>query len=78
MFALEEDTREENVPEMSHLHVVPILVNGVAEEEALLDSGSQIVLITQEVTILYFHHKSFEDFILLNVFLQQLLELSAI
>ena len=42
VFALEEDTREENVPEMSHLHVVPILVNGVAEEEALLDSGSQI------------------------------------
>jgi len=30
------------------LHVVPVLVNGVAKEEALLDNGSQIVSMTQE------------------------------
>jgi len=29
--------------------MTPVLVNGVAEKEALLDSGSQIVLMTQEV-----------------------------
>ena len=49
MFASEEGAREESAPEMSHLRVVPVLVNGVAEEEALLDSGLQIVLMTREV-----------------------------
>ena len=48
VFALEEGTWEESVPEMSHLWVVPVLVNGVAEE-ALLDSGSQIVSMTWKV-----------------------------
>ena len=34
---------------MAHLRVVPVLVNGVTKEEALLDSGSQIVSMTREV-----------------------------
>jgi len=34
---------------MAHLRVVPVLVNGVTEEEALLDSGSQIVSMTRNV-----------------------------
>ena len=49
VFALEEGTWEESTSKMSHLQVVPILVNEVAEEEALLDSGLQIVSTTQEV-----------------------------
>jgi len=49
VFALEEYAREESAPEMAHLRVVPVLVNGVTEEEALLDSGSQIVSITRGV-----------------------------
>ena len=49
VFASEKGAQEESAPEMSHLRVVPVLVNGVAEEEALLDSGSQIVSMTQEV-----------------------------
>jgi len=49
VFASEEGAREESAPEMSHLRVVPVLVNGVAEEEAFLDSGSQIVSMTREV-----------------------------
>jgi len=34
---------------MAHLQVVPVLVNGVTEKKALLDSGSQIVSMTREV-----------------------------
>jgi len=49
VFASEEGAWEESAPKMSHLQVVPVLVNGVAEEEALLDSRSQIVLMIQEV-----------------------------
>ena len=49
VFASEEGAREESAPEMSHLRVVPVLVNRMAEEEALLDSGSQIVSMTWEV-----------------------------
>ena len=39
VFASEEGAWEESAPEMSHLWVVSVLVNVVAEEEALLDSG---------------------------------------
>jgi len=49
VFASEEGAWEESAPEMSYLRVVPVLVNRVAEEEALLDSGSQIVSMTREV-----------------------------
>jgi len=35
---------------MAYLRVIPVLVNGVTEEEALLDSGSQIVSRTRDVT----------------------------
>jgi len=34
---------------MAHLRVIPVLVNGVTEEEALLDSGSQIVSMMRDV-----------------------------
>jgi len=51
VFASEEGTWEENAPEMLHLRVVPVLVNGVVEEEALLDSGLQIVSMTQEIAV---------------------------
>ena len=37
------------MPEMAHLRVVPVLVNGVTKEEALLDGESQIVSMTREV-----------------------------
>jgi len=49
VFASEECTREASAPEMAHLRVIPVLVNGVTEEEALLDSGSQIVSMTRDV-----------------------------
>jgi len=49
VFASEECAREASAPEMVHLRVVPVLVNGVTEEEALLDSGSQIVSMTRDV-----------------------------
>ena len=34
---------------MAHLRVIPVLVNGVTEEEALLNGGSQIVSITRDM-----------------------------
>jgi len=34
---------------MAHLRVIPVLVNGVKEEKALLNSGSQIVSMTRDV-----------------------------
>ena len=49
VFMLEECVREESAPEMAHLRVVLVLVNGVTEEEALLDSGSQIVSMMRDV-----------------------------
>ena len=49
VFASKEGAREESAPEMSHLRVVPMLVNRVAEEKVLLDSESQIVSMTREV-----------------------------
>jgi len=49
VFASEECAREASAPEMAHLRVIPVLVNGVTEEEALLDSGSQIVSMMRDV-----------------------------
>jgi len=51
IFAIEEEgNKEERVaPDMAHLRVVPAVINGVGEEEVLLDSGSQIVLMTKKV-----------------------------
>jgi len=34
---------------MAHLRVVPVLVNRVIEEEALLDSSSQIVSMARDM-----------------------------
>jgi len=34
---------------MAHLRVVPAIVNGISKEEVLLDSSSQIVLMTKRV-----------------------------
>jgi len=36
-------------PIMAYLRVVPAVINGVEEEEVLLDSGSQIVSMTKKV-----------------------------
>ena len=51
IFAIEEEgNKEERVaPDMAHLRVVPAVINGVGEEEVLLDSGSQIVSMTKKV-----------------------------
>ena len=51
IFAIgEEKEKEERVaPDIAHLRVVPAMINGIGEEEVLLDSGSQIVLMTKKV-----------------------------
>jgi len=49
VFALEECAREESAPKIVYLRVVPVLVNRVTEEEALLNSGSQIVSMTRDM-----------------------------
>jgi len=49
VFVSEEYAQEESTPKMAHLRVIPVLVNEVTEEEALLDSGSQIVSMTRDV-----------------------------
>ena len=49
VFVLEECAWEESAPEMAYLRVMPVLVNRVTEEEALLDSSSQIVSMTRDV-----------------------------
>jgi len=50
VFTLEEKEKlEKSAPDMAHLRVVPAIVNGIGEEEVLLDSGSQIVLMTKKV-----------------------------
>ena len=51
IFAIEEEgEREERVvPDIAHLRVVPAVINGIGEEEMLLDSGSQIVSMTKKV-----------------------------
>jgi len=52
VFVIEEEgEKEERVaPDMAHLRVVPAVINGVREEEVLLDSGLQIVSMTKKVT----------------------------
>ena len=51
IFAIEEEGNEEErvAPDMAHLRVVPAVINGIGEEEMLLDSRSQIVSITKKV-----------------------------
>lgn len=52
--SLPENERERQVfvgRESESLRVIPALVNGVREEEALLDGGSQIISISQEAAI---------------------------
>ena len=50
MFAIEEKEKvEKSAPDMAYLRVVPAIVNGVSEEEVLLDSGSQIVSMTKKI-----------------------------
>ena len=39
VFASKECAQEESALELVHLRVIPVLVNEVIEEEALLDSG---------------------------------------
>jgi len=46
----EEGEKEKKVaPDIAHLRVVPAMINGVGEEEVLLDSSSQIVSMTRKV-----------------------------
>jgi len=40
VFTSEEYIREESTPKMAHLRVIPVLVNRITKEKALLDSGS--------------------------------------
>jgi len=51
IFAIEEEGEKEErvVLDMAHLRVVPAVINGVREEEVLLDSSSQIVSMTRKV-----------------------------
>jgi len=51
IFAIEEegDKEEKVAPDMAHLRVVPAVINGIGEEEVLLDSDSQIVSMTKKV-----------------------------
>jgi len=46
----EKGEKEKKVaPDIAHLRVVPAMINGVGEEEVLLDSSSQIVSMTRKV-----------------------------
>jgi len=51
IFAIEakEGKEERVVPDIAYLRVVPAVINGIREEEVLLDSSSQIVLMTKKV-----------------------------
>jgi len=50
VFAIEEKEKvEKSALDMAHLRVIPAIVNGVSEEEVLLDSGSQIMSMTKKV-----------------------------
>ena len=51
IFAIEEEGEKEKrvAPDIAHLRVVPAVINGIGEEEVLLDSGSQIVSMTKKV-----------------------------
>jgi len=53
IFLIEEEkiVIEKLAPDMAPLRVVPAIVNGVGEEEVLLDSGSQIVSMTRKVAV---------------------------
>jgi len=44
---MEKYRQEDIAPEMAHLRVIPVLVNSVYKEEALLDSRSQIISISR-------------------------------
>ena len=44
-----EGKEERVVPDIAYLRVVPAVINGIREEEVLLDSSSQIVLMTKKV-----------------------------
>jgi len=39
------------VPDIAYLRVVPTMINGIEEEEVLLDSSSQIVSMTKKVAV---------------------------
>jgi len=45
----EEEKKERVALDMAHLRVVPAVINGIREEEVLLDSSSQIVSMTKKV-----------------------------
>jgi len=50
VFTLEKKKKlEKSAPDMACLRVVPAIVNGIGEEEVLLDSGSQIISMTKKV-----------------------------
>ena len=50
VFSMEKEERLEKAAlDIAHLRVVPVVINGIGEEEVLLDSGSQIVLMTRKV-----------------------------
>ena len=51
IFAIEEEGEKEKrvAPDIAHLRVVPAVINGIGEEEVLLDSSSQIVSMTKKV-----------------------------
>jgi len=49
VFTSEECAQEKSTSEMTYLRVMPVLVNRITKEEALLDSSSQIVSITRDV-----------------------------
>jgi len=52
VFTIEEKEKVEKLaPDMAHLRVVLTIVNGVSEEEVLLDNRSQIVSITKKVAV---------------------------
>jgi len=53
IFSIEEEkiVTEKLAPDMAPLRVVPAVVNGVGEEEVLLDSGLQIVSMTRKVAV---------------------------
>ena len=52
VFSIEKKERLEKVaPDIAYLRVVPVVINGIGEEEVLLDSRSQIVSITRKVAM---------------------------
>jgi len=50
VFAIEEKEKvEKSALDMAYLRVMPAIVNGISEEEVLLESGSQIMSMTKKV-----------------------------